>query len=123
MHAGSPITSAERIAIQSLLGAIAPFGEIPLPYVKTFLAIVLEEGKSQSAYGRAVGIGRVDASRHIHALGDRARHGGPGCGLIRLERAPDKMKNAHRIYLTAKGRALAAEIFRNLKRHQGAMVA
>ena len=123
MHGVSSITATERKAIENLLGAIEPFGEIPLPYIRTFLAIALEEGKSQSTYGRIVGINRIDACRHIHALGDRARHGGPGFGLVRMEHDPNKMHNAYRIYLTAKGRTLAAEIFRNLKRHQGAMVA
>ena len=116
----APIPSTEKKAIQLLLRALEPLDAMPPPFITTFLSIVLEEGQTQSAYARAVGIHRADASRHIHSLGDRARDGGPGLGLIRLERDPSGMHNSHRIYLTAKGRALAAEIFRNLRRPKSA---
>lgn len=113
----------EKEAIQRLLWALEPLSGIPFPFITTFLAIVLEEGQTQSAYARAASIHRYTMSRYIHALGDCARDGGPGLGLVRLERDPEKMRNSHRIYLTAKGRAVAADIFRNLKRQQRAVAA
>ena len=120
MSQGAP-TTVEKETIQHLLWALKPLGTIPFSFITTFLAIVLEEGQTQSASARAAGIHRYTMSRYIHALGDCARDGGPGLGLVRLERDPKKMHNSHRIYLTAKGRAIAADILRNLKRHQRAM--
>jgi DNA-binding MarR family transcriptional regulator len=116
----SALTTVERETIEHLLRALEPLDAMPSPFITTFLSIVLEEGQTQSAYARAAGIHRADASRQIHSLGDRARDGGPGLGLIRLERDPSGMHNSHRIYLTAKGRALATEIFRNLRRPKSA---
>jgi len=117
------LTTVEKETIQHLLWALKPLGAIPFPFVTTFLLIVIEEGQTQSAYARAAGVHRYTMSRYIHALGDCARDGGPGLGLVRLECDPEKMHNSHRIYLTAKGRAIAVDILRNLKRHQQAMVA
>jgi hypothetical protein len=106
-------TTVEKETIQHLLWALKPLGAIPFPFITTFLAIVLEEGQTQTAYARAAGIYRYTMSRYIHALGDCARDGGPGLGLVRLERNPEKMHNSHRIYLTAKGRARGGPVFRN----------
>lgn len=117
------LTAVEKATIERLVSALKPLGVIPFPFVTTFLSIVIEEGQTQSAYARAAGIHRYTMSRYIHALGDCARDGGPGLGLVRLEHDREKVHNSHRIYLTAKGRAIAADIFRNLKRHQRAMVA
>jgi DNA-binding MarR family transcriptional regulator len=116
-------TTVEKETIQHLLWALKPLGAIPFPFITTFLAIVHEEGQTQSAYARGAGLHRYTMSRYIHALSDHGQNGAAGLGLVRLEPDPDKMHNSHRIYLTAKGRAIAAEIFRNLKRHQRAMVA
>jgi DNA-binding MarR family transcriptional regulator len=125
MSQGAPIT-VEKDTIQHLLWALKPLvnlrGSIPFPFVTTFLAVALEEGNSPSSYARGAGVRRYTMHRWLHAIGDRSRSGGPGFGLVRFEPDP-KRANMYRIYLTPRGRAIAADIFRNLKRHQRAIAA
>jgi hypothetical protein len=100
--------------IQALLWALKPLtnlrGSIPLPFVITFLFVALDEGKGVCDYARATGFHRSMMSRYLRDIGDRARNGGPGLGLVTIERHP---KYAHRsqVILTVKGRALAKQIF------------
>lgn len=119
MANGLSIAPSDQKVVQHLLWALKPLsslrGSIPFPFVTTFLSIVLEEGKTQSAYARGAGVNRYVMGRYIHAIGDRGRNGGPGLGLVRLEKDPDHAQK-RRIYLTAKGRAIAVEIFHNLRR-------
>lgn len=61
---------------------------MPLPFMATFLMVALDEGKDVNAYARAVGIHRAAMSRNLHAIGDRARNGGPGLGLVKLQTDP-----------------------------------
>jgi DNA-binding MarR family transcriptional regulator len=106
-------------AIQALLLALKPLsnlrGTVPLRFVLTFLTVASDEGKGVCAYARALGVHRAITSRYLHALGDRARDGGPGLGLIRSDRDPEG-SNGQRIFLTEKGQALVAEVFQNIRR-------
>ena len=77
-------------AIQTLLWAIKPLsdsgGPIPFPYMLTFLTVALEEGKSVGTYARELNVNRFLMSRHIRCIGDRARNGQAGLGLVTTRR-------------------------------------
>ena len=80
----------------------------------TFLTVALEEGKSVGAYARELNVNRFIMSRHIRCIGARARNGRPGLGLVttrRIENYPARTA----IFLTDKGRAVAAQVYRNLR--------
>ena len=106
-------------AIQTLLWAIKPLsdlgGPIPFPYMLTFLTVALEEGKSVGTYARELNVNRFLMSRHIRCIGDRARNGQAGLGLVTTRRV-DNYPNRTAIFLTDKGRAIAAQVYRNLRR-------
>jgi DNA-binding MarR family transcriptional regulator len=90
-------------------------GSIPLPYAVVFLTVALEEGKTMSAYARELGIdNRRTMSRYLHDIGDRARNGGPGLGLVKVEPHPTD-RNATQVLLTAKGRDLADAIIQQMR--------
>lgn len=77
--------------------------------------VALDEGKGVNAYARALGIHRAAASRNLHAIGDRARIGGPGLGLVTIQtHPPDPLRS--RVFLTPKGRLIAREMFQQLRR-------
>ena len=115
------VKPAERKNIEALLWALKPLtnlrGSIPLPYATTFLMVALDEGQSVNAYARAVGINRAAMHRYVRNIGDRARNGGPGLGLVRTERHPT-YSNRRQVLLTDKGRLLAAEIFQQIHRNE-----
>ena len=88
----------------------------PLPWVTIFLMVVLDEGKSVSAYARALGIkDRRVVSRYLRDIGERARNGGPGLGLVTVKQHP-KHSSVRRVVLTAKGRAVAKAILQQMRR-------
>jgi DNA-binding MarR family transcriptional regulator len=109
---------AHRGAIQTLLLAIKPLvdssGQIPLPYMLTFLMIAVDEGKSVGAYARELNVNRFLMSRHIRCIGDRGRNGRPGLGLVTTRRVDDYPARTA-VFLTDKGRAVAAQMHRNLQ--------
>ena len=109
---------AHRGAIRSLLLAIKPLvdlsGPIPFPYILTFLMVAVDEGKSVGAYARELNVDRFLMSRHIRCIGDRGRDGRPGLGLVTTRRV-DKFPARTAIFLTDKGRAVAAQVHRNLQ--------
>src|SRR5579862_2523290 len=115
------LSPTDKRAIEALLWALKPLanlrGSIPLPYATTFLIVALDEGKSVNAYARAVGIHRAAMHRYVRNIGDRARNGGPGLGLVRTERHPT-YSNRRQVLLTDKGRLLAAEIFQQIDRSE-----
>lgn len=76
--------------------------------------IALDEGKGNNEYARAIGLERRLMSRYLHGIGPRARNGGPGLGLIEIKPHPDHSQKS-RIVLTAKGRALADQVFRQFR--------
>lgn len=105
--------------IQSLLWALKPLsnlrGSIPLRFVTTFLMVALDEGKGVNAYARAVGVHRSVMSRYLRQIGDRARNGGPGLGLVAIKRHPTDLLK-YQVFLTNKGRSIAENIFHELRR-------
>jgi hypothetical protein len=104
-------------ALNALLWAIKPLanlrGSIPLPFVTTFLVVALDEGKGVGTYARALGVHRAAMSRYLHAIGGRSRNGCSGLGLVTVEPRPNSPTN-RQVFLTAKGCALAGEIFRQM---------
>lgn len=79
----------------------------------TFLMVAVDEGKSVGAYARDLNVNRFLMSRHIRCIGDRGRNGRPGLGLVTTRRV-DNYPNRTAIFLTDKGRAVAAQVYRNL---------
>jgi DNA-binding MarR family transcriptional regulator len=110
---------SDRREIQSLLWALKPLsnlrGSIPLRFVTTFLMVALDEGKGVNAYARAVGTHRSVMSRYLRQIGDRARNGGPGLGLVAVKRHPTDLLK-YQVFLTDKGRSIAEKIFHELRR-------
>jgi len=111
------IAPGHKRAIQALLWGIKPLidlrGSIPLPYVLTFLTVALEEGKSVGAYAREMSINRFLMSRYMRCIGDRGRNGGAGLGLVTIKRISNSPTRTA-VFLTDKGRAVAAQVYRNL---------
>jgi len=106
-------------AIQALLWGIKPLvnlsGSIPFPYVLTFLTVAMDEGKPVGAYAREMNISRFIMSRYMRCIGDRGRNGGVGLGLVTVKRTYTSSSRTA-VFLTDKGRAIAAQVYRNLSR-------
>ena len=88
---------------------------MPLPSPTTFLMVALDGWQGVTAYARSAGVDRAVMSRILHAIGDRGRDGGPGPGLIAIERWSSDPGRT-RIVLTSRGRSIAKEIFLQLSR-------
>ena len=108
-----------RWILKCLLGALKPLSDlrrsIPLPYVTVFLTVALDEGKGVGAYARDLGIHRWTMSRYLRDIGERARSGAPGLCLVTVEHYSDDPRQTQ-VLLTAKGRAVAEEVFRQMSR-------
>jgi hypothetical protein len=119
--ATASVKPTDKKNIEALLWALKPLtnlrGSMPLPYATAFLMVALDEGKSVNAYARAIGIHRVAMHRYVRNIGNRARNGGPGLGLVKTERHPT-YSNRRQVLLTDKGRLLAAEIFQQIHRSE-----
>jgi hypothetical protein len=118
LAADLPLKRGNKREVESLLRGLKPLcnlrGSIPLPFVTTFLMVVLDEGKGVNAYARAVGIHRSSMSRYLRDIGDRARNGGPGLGLVTVEPHPTNPLRSQ-VLLTAKGRAIARKVFEQMR--------
>lgn len=117
-HEIRSIASHEKRSIRTLLWGLKPFsnlrGSFPLSYAVVFLTVAMEEGKPMGTYGRELGLSRFNVSRYLRCIGDRGRNGTAGLGLVsvtRTEGHPIRTK----VCLTDKGRALAEQVFRNLR--------
>ena len=114
------IAPGQNKAIQMLLWGIKPLvdsaGPIPFPYMLTFLTVALEEGKSVGAYARELNVDRFLMSRHIRCIGDRGRNGRPGLGLVTTRRVDNYLARTA-IFLTDKGRAVAAQVVSEFNAH------
>jgi hypothetical protein len=121
MSKNEAIAPSDKRVIQTLLWAIKPLSNlrrsIPLPYAVTFLTVALDEGKPVGTYAYELDFNRYVMSRYMQCIGDRARNGGPGLGLVTVKRT-EGYPTRTEVFLTDKGRAVAAEGFRNLRRLQ-----
>ncbi|MGC1777280.1 MAG: MarR family winged helix-turn-helix transcriptional regulator [Xanthobacteraceae bacterium] len=112
-------TESDRRIAQAFLWALKPLTNlrrpVPLPSMIAFLMVALDEGQGVTTYARGAGIDHASMSRILHSIGDRGRNGSHGLGLIRIERRlADQAKT--QIFLTSKGRAIAKDIFSQLRR-------
>jgi hypothetical protein len=118
MERSALVAPDRKRAIQALLWGIKPLvdlrGSIPFPYVRTFLTVALEEGKPVGVYAREMNINRFLMSRYLRCIGDRGRNGGAGLGLVTIQRIPNSPTRTA-VFLTDKGRAIAAKVYRNLR--------
>jgi hypothetical protein len=114
-----PIALGDKRAIQTLLWALKPLANlrrsIPLPYALTFLTVALDEGKPVGTYAREMDVNRWVMTRIMQTIGDKARNGGAGLGLVTIKRTTGYPTRTE-VFLTEKGRAVAAQIFENLRR-------
>jgi DNA-binding HxlR family transcriptional regulator len=113
------ISQHDKKATRALLWALKPLSNlrrpVPLPSLTAFLMVVLDEGRGVNEYARAVGIHRAAMSRNLHAIGGRARNGGPGLGLVTVQPHPTHPIRSQ-VFLTPKGRSIAKGIFRQLRK-------
>lgn len=112
------IAAAHKRAFRDLLWGIKPLvglrGSIPFPYVLTFLTVAVDEGKPVGSYAREMNVNRFIMSRYMRCIADRGRNGKAGLGLVTIKRtANSPTKTA--VFLTDKGRVIAAEVYRNLR--------
>jgi DNA-binding MarR family transcriptional regulator len=109
----------DGLLIQSLLQALETFlklrGPIPLRELVIFLHIALDEGNEAIEYADRLKIHRAAMSKYVHDLADRARGGGPGLGLIEFRYTGGNLHNRKPIFLTKKGRSVAAVILKSLR--------
>jgi hypothetical protein len=119
MPKSDAIAPSDKRVIQTLLWALKPLDNltprsIPLPYAITFLTIALDEGKPIGAYARDLDFDRFVMTRYIQCIGDKGRHGNPGLGLVTVKRT-DTSPTRTEVYLTDKGRDVAAQVFGSLR--------
>jgi hypothetical protein len=119
MPKSDAIAPSDKRVIQTLLWALKPLDNltprsIPLPYAITFLTIALDEGKPIGAYARDLDFDRFVMTRYIQCIGDKGRHGNPGLGLVTVKRT-DTSPTRTEVYLTDKGRDVAARVFGSLR--------
>ena len=105
--------------IQGLLQALDAFlklrGPIPLRELVIFLHIALDEGHEAIEYADRLKLHRGAVSKYVHDLADRARNGGPGLGLVEFRYTGGNKHNRKPIFLTRKGRSVAAAILKSLR--------
>jgi DNA-binding MarR family transcriptional regulator len=110
--------SDERVT-QTLLWALKTFDNlgrtVPLSYIIAFLTVALKEGQPIGAYARELACDRFVMTRYIQCIGDKGRHGTPGLGLVTVKRSVTSPVRTE-VYLTDKGRAIAEQVFGNLRR-------
>jgi hypothetical protein len=109
------MTAAEKRRLGAFLSACDVFTTIrntmPLQYVRAFTLVALDEGQGVGEYARMAGVSQSVMSRHLLDLGDRARDGSPGFGLVTLKLDVMNLRR-HQCILTDRGRVLAGHIVR-----------
>src|SRR6478672_4994012 len=112
------IAPTDKRVVQTLLWALKPLSNlrrsIPLQYAVTFLTVALEEGKPVGAYARELDFNRYVMSRYMQCIGDKARNGSAGLGLVTIKRTKGYPTRTE-VFLTDKGHALAAQVFQGLR--------
>jgi len=123
MSTDTQLNASEKMAMQVVLSALKPLSKLrrsmPLPFATTFLLVAVDEGRTVSSYAHQLGITRFMMSRYVRNVGEHARNGGPGLGLVTVKPHPT-VANGLQVYLTAKGRSLAKVIFQQMRNGQSA---
>jgi DNA-binding MarR family transcriptional regulator len=87
---------------------------IPTQYIRAFLLIALDEGKTVGEYAIKSGVSPSVMSRHVLDIGEFRRTKQPGLGLVYSK--PNVMNlREHNVFLTDKGRALLHKIVRHME--------
>ena len=119
MGSDSSIAPGDNRLIESYLQALQTFlnlrGPIPLRELVVFLLIALDEGNEAIEYADRLKVHRAVMSKLVHDLADRARGGGPGLGLVEFKYTDGNLHNRKPIFLTKKGRSVAAAMLRSLR--------
>jgi DNA-binding MarR family transcriptional regulator len=107
----------ERARMRDFLSGLDLFvalsGRIPSQLIRAFCLVAMHEGESVRELKDKAGVSQSVMTRHLSDLGDRNRHKKEGFELV--EQKVDLMdRRIHRAYLTPKGKALAARLFRAL---------
>lgn len=109
----------EKEKIEALLAALEPFRNIrptmPLQYVYTFLLVALEEGLGVNDYAKKAGVSQSVMSRHLLDIGDRNRYMEEGFGMVTQRADPMELRK-HQVLLSNKGKGVANQIIRALKK-------
>jgi DNA-binding MarR family transcriptional regulator len=85
----------------------------PLQYVRTFLEVAMDEGRSVNEYAKRLKVSKSVMSRQLLDIGPRTRNASTGFGLI-VTRPNMHERRRHEVYLSPKGRALAQHLKRTL---------
>ena len=113
------IAPTDKRVVQILLWALKPLANlrrtIPLQYALTFLTVALDEGKPVGTYAREMDVNRWVMTRIMQSIGDKSRSGGGGLGLVTIKRTTGYPTRTE-VFLTEKGRAVAAHVSENLRR-------
>ena len=119
MPKSEAIAPSDKRVVQTLLWALKPLSNlrrsIPLPYAITFLTVALEEGKPVGAYARDLDFNRYVMSRYMQCIGDKARNGGPGLGLVTIKRTKG-YPTQNRGFPNGKRPRCCCQVFENLRR-------
>jgi hypothetical protein len=119
MPTSEAIAPTDKRVVQILLWALKPLANlrrtIPLQYALTFLTVALDEGKPVGTYAREMDVNRWVMTRIMQSIGDKSRSGGSGLGLVTIKRTTGYPTRTE-VFLTEKGRAVAAQVFENLRR-------
>jgi Mn-dependent DtxR family transcriptional regulator len=75
----------------------------------------LDEGNEAIEYADRLKVHRAVMSKLVHDLADRSRSGGPGLGLIEFKYKDGNLHNRKPIFLTKKGRSVAAAMLQRLR--------
>jgi DNA-binding MarR family transcriptional regulator len=113
------LVGTDRKAATALLRALDAFtevrGTIPTQYVRAFLLIALDEGKTVGEYAMKSGVAQSVMSRHVLDLSDSSRRvNEPGMDLVLVKMNPNNRRE-HNVYLTPKGKVLLTKLIRQLE--------
>lgn len=112
------LNTAEKKRLGAWLGGLdmllAIRHTLPGHYMRAFILVALDEGKGVMEYAKKSGVAQSVMSRHLLDLGDKARLGGKGYGLVTMRQDPLNLRR-HQVMLTDKGRALAGSIIRAME--------
>jgi DNA-binding MarR family transcriptional regulator len=113
------VSADDKPVLKSALTALEPFKNLnstmPLQYVTAFILIALDEGQSVTEYAKRAGVAPSVMTRHLADLGDVNRYHEAGFGLV--EQETDLADRRYKkVRLSHKGKGVAAQIIRALKR-------
>lgn len=107
----------ELVQLERLMRVVDRFREIdgafPASYMMAFMLVAHKPGGGPTDYAPALGTIPPIASRMLLEIGEHARRGGDGYGLIERTTNPEDLR-AVSLRLTRKGRELWARISRDL---------